>query len=423
MSAIYRDRNFVLIISGKFVSLLGNAIYDVGLMWYFLTEYGEKSGVMLAWTMVLGILPPVLLGVFIGSVIDRFNKKNIMIISDLISGFAILIITILMHFNILNNIFLLMATGLISLTASFVNISVNSIIPELFASENLYTVNSVNQFVERGTLIAGFSLGGALVGLFGVEKIFLFNAFSFIASAVSGVFIVYNKRAGQLGMNTLNFANDFKGTAKFIKENKNLFRITLLFSIVNFLWDPLLSIALPYVLKNSFIITAAQFGIIEAALPAGFCIGAVYFSRRKTFLENKYVLFYSILGVNCLLTLFSIPILFSDIFTGREFTICVFVILLVLTGILSASINISTSVTIQTCVPDGMLGKYWAFSRSISAGLVPVGASIIGMFIGKVPSSVFFIFSVSTVYIAIILLPKDSYAAQVCSVIKIKQNY
>ncbi len=293
MINLFKDRNFICLMSGKLVSLFGNAIYDIGLVWYFLTRYGEDSGGVLAWVMVLGILPPVIFGGLIGYLVDRFNKKYMMIISDLTAGIAIFVIVGLMHFNLLENLYLLSVTVIISLTASFVSISVNSLIPELFSMDRLQTVNSVNQFVERGTSLAGFSLGGILIGMFGVEKIFFLNAASFIISAVSEMFIVYRTRKAIDTGRENSILMDYARTFKFIRENKNLLWITLLFSFVNFLWDPLISIVFPYVLKNDFIITSAQFGILQAALPAGFCIGAMYFSNRKSFINRKHVLFYS----------------------------------------------------------------------------------------------------------------------------------
>jgi hypothetical protein len=111
-----------------------------------------------------------------------------------------------------------------------------------------------------------------------------------------------------------------------------------------------------------------------------------------------------------MLTLAGVPILFSRTFRGSGFMVGVLIVILMISGWFSAAINISTSIAIQTFVPEGMLGKYWAFSRSLSAGLVPVGAAVMGALLGKLPSFAFFAFSILGVFIVLILLPRDRYA-------------
>jgi MFS transporter, DHA3 family, macrolide efflux protein len=420
MKKIYRDKNFMLIMSGKFISLLGNAVFEMGLMWYILSEYGKESGGMLAWIMVVGILPTVILGGFLGAIADRYNKKTVIVTSDFLSGGIVLGLTAIMYLGVADAFTLLVVTMVLSLSSSLVGISVSSMIPELFSKDNLYEANSANQFTERVTALLGLSCGGVLVGLLGVESVFLITGIAYIISAVSEMFIKYSLRGMNMDLKEENssFIKDFKDILEFIRNNKSLLRLVLVFTLVNFLWDPLLNIVAPYVMKNNFNITSSQFGLMQAALPFGFCIGAIYFTKYKGFIESKHVVFNSIFAVNIALLLFTLPIVFQSASNGFGFITYYFIFMKVLMGIFSAAINISTSVKIQLSVPDNLRGKFLGFSRSLSMGMMPIGSAVIGMILGKVNSSLFFIGSVTLVFIIILVVPKSSYAIKYINIAK-----
>jgi MFS transporter, DHA3 family, macrolide efflux protein len=408
MKSILKDKNFMLILCGKFVSLFGSSVYQIGLIWYVLSEYGEESGNVLAWIMILGILPSVLLGGVIGSFVDRLNKKWIIVVSDVASGMVVSTVVILMYFDLVNVAVLLTATAILSITESFVGISVTTMIPELYEEKKLYTANSANQFTDRVTRLLGLSIGGTMVGLLGVKNVFLITAVSFLLSSLSEVFIKYNlDKSTRKAMEKFNTIEDIKEVLSFVRGNRNVLMITILFSMVNLLWDPLLGIAFPYTLKNDFGITSGQFGMIEAALPAGFCIGAIYFSSSPSLLKGKDILFYSVLGANIMLFLLSLPILIGGV---RGIGVIIFFgVSLLIMGLFSAAINISSSVAMQILVPQEIRGKYMGFSRSISMGLIPIGSAIVGALIGKVKPSGFFMVSILLVFLIVLVIPKKSY--------------
>lgn len=411
MKEILKSRNFIMIMSGKLISLMGNSIFDIAVIWYVLSRYGKSSGTMLGLIMVMAILPTVLLGSAAGFFIDRYNKKYIMLISDFVSGIVVIAILLLVKNKMMNSFELLGATGILAIASSTVRITVNSMIPEMFDSNMLYSANSVNQFIERGTALLGYGVGGALIAVMGVEGAILFNAITFFICFIFELFIVLpvKKERGQ-DMIRISLREDFNEVMGFIRSNVRILIIEIVFTVVNFFWDPLFNIATPYVMKNVFKITSTDFGLLEAAAPLGFCLGAIFFSKRPGFLKNKYVLFNSILGANILFTLFSVPIVFSGHFINNRPAIYYLIFVTVLVGIFSAALNISASVVIQTMVPDNIRGKFLGLSSSISAGLVPLGGIIVGALIVKINFSIIFIVSLAIVYLLIIIVPKSRYS-------------
>jgi DHA3 family macrolide efflux protein-like MFS transporter len=410
MLQVLKNRNFFLIITGKFISLMGNSIFDIAVIWYILSKYGKGSGTMLALVMLMAILPTVLLGSFAGSLIDRYNKKYIMIISDLFAGGCVFIIFLLMKNDLLNSLIILGVTGIMSITSATVRIAVNSLIPEMFKGKEHYDANGINQFAERGTALLGFALGGGLIALVGVENAILLNGISFIICVLFEVFLKLKVIQGSAdNRNKTSLIKDFGEVKTFLKSNRVLLRVMLVFTIVNFLLDPLLNIVLPYVLKYVFDVNSTNFGIIIAALPLGFCVGAVLFSKKPGFLLNKFVLFNSILIINTISVIFSLPIIFSVYFATNKFVTIYFILCLFSSGIFSAAINISASTQLQRNVPDNIRGKFMGISSSLTSGLLPIGSLIAGDLIGLVSPSFIYIFSIAAIFLVIIIIPKKSY--------------
>lgn len=406
-----RNKNFLIIITGKLISLMGNAIFEIALIWYVLSRYEKTSGTILALIMLMAVLPTVILGSLAGSMVDRYNKKYIMIFSDLIGGGAVFVVYVLMGLGKLNILEILIATGVLSVTSSTVRIVVSSIIPDLFKDKELYDANGTNQFIERGTSLLGYALGGGLIAILGVKNAILLDGVSFMVCAFLEMFLLLPKRPTERikeGKN--NIIKDLWEVKLFLVENKTLLRVVLVFTGINFLLDPLLNIAMPYVLKNIYNVSSTNFGLIIASLPLGFCIGALYFSKRPKFLLNKYVLFNSILGINILITFLAIPIALSLHFVNKNLIVYYFMLCLSLSGIFSAAINISASVVMQREVPDDIRGKFMGITSSLSAGLMPLGCLIVGALVGVVNTSLIYGFSIVAIFIIIIVVPKNSYS-------------
>lgn len=406
-----KNRNFFLIITGKLISLMGNSIFEIAVIWYVLSKYGKGSGTMLALTMLMAVLPTVILGSFAGSIIDRYNKKYIMIFSDLIAGIAVFLVFFLMKNNSLTSFVILSATGILSVTSSTVRIAVSSMIPEMFKGKEHYDANGANQFVERGTSLLGFALGGGLIAIVGVENAILLNGISFIVCAFLEMFLkLKNNPSTKTNENKSSIIKDFDDVKVFLKSNGALLRVVFVFTVVNFLLDPLLNIVMPFVLKNIFNVSSTNFGLIIASLPLGFCVGAIYFSKKPDFLLSKFVLSNSILGINITMVILSLPIILSVYFAGNKLIILYFILCLFCSGIFSAAINISATTVMQRRVPDNIRGKFMGITSSLSAGLIPLGSIIAGVLIGVISPSIIYVFSIIAIFLVLIIIPRGSYS-------------
>jgi hypothetical protein len=131
--------------------------------------------------MLSRAVPAMLIGPAAGVVLDRFNRKHIMIASDLIRAVvaALFILTVGWHSTWL----LYVLSGLLMLASPFFTSGRSAILPTVATAEELHTANSLTQTTGWTTLTIGTFLGGASVASLGYNWAFFANAMSFLVSA------------------------------------------------------------------------------------------------------------------------------------------------------------------------------------------------------------------------------------------------
>ena len=175
------NRNFFLLWQGQLVSAFGDALYAIALN-LFVLELTDSTGVMGS-IMALVTVPRIILGPFLGVVVDRSDRKKLIVIGDLIRGLSILFVTGALWLGILEVWLLMVVAVLDGICSAFFNPAIESSIPDLVPEENLVQANSVYQMAVTGADILGQSLGGAAYSLIGAPSMFLIDGISYLFSA------------------------------------------------------------------------------------------------------------------------------------------------------------------------------------------------------------------------------------------------
>lgn len=173
------NRNYRFTWTGQVVSEVGDHFNNVAVFALALANTG--SGLVVAGILISRAICAVLAGPIAGVVLDRMDRKRIMIASDLIrAGIAILFILGIPH----GRTWLLFAlSGALMFASPFFSSGRASILPTIATKNELHTANSLTQLTQWTTLTIGSFLGGTSVTQFGYKLAFLFNALSFLFSA------------------------------------------------------------------------------------------------------------------------------------------------------------------------------------------------------------------------------------------------
>ncbi|PEA55075.1 hypothetical protein CON64_09325 [Bacillus pseudomycoides] len=160
------------------ISTLGDWFYSVALMGFLYKT--TNSPLIISMLLLAGALPRLLFSPFVGVFIDRFNKKKIMVITDLFRG-CLIILAIPFSHN-LSALFLL--TILNSIASIFFNPARQATIPALVHKNELAIANSLSNVVYGAMGIIGASLGGVLTALVSYKFAFVIDSLSFFLCAL-----------------------------------------------------------------------------------------------------------------------------------------------------------------------------------------------------------------------------------------------
>jgi hypothetical protein len=173
------NRNYRYTWAGQVVSEVGDHFNNIAVFSLALAHTG--SGMVVSGIMLSRAIPAVLAGPLAGVLLDRLDRKRIMIASDLIRSVVALgfILALTWHGTWL----LYVLSGLLMFASPFFTSGRASILPTIASREELHTANSLTQTTQWTTLVIGAFLGAASVSHFGYQGAFVLNSISFLFSA------------------------------------------------------------------------------------------------------------------------------------------------------------------------------------------------------------------------------------------------
>ena len=173
------NRNYRYTWMGQVVSEIGDHFNNIAV--FSLALKHTHSGMVISGIMLSRAVPAVMAGPLAGVLLDRMDRKRIMIISDLVR-FAVALGFIL-TLSGANTWMLYPLSALLMLASPFFTSGRSAILPSIASKKEMHTANSLTQTTGWATLTVGTFLGGTSVAQFGYEWAFVLNAMSFLFSA------------------------------------------------------------------------------------------------------------------------------------------------------------------------------------------------------------------------------------------------
>ena len=180
VSLLRDNRNYRYTWTGQVVSEIGDHFNNIAV--FSLAVAHTKSGLVVSGVMLSRAIPAVLIGPVAGVVLDRLNRKQVMIASDLIR--AVVAMAFILTVRRTDTWLLYVLSALLMLASPFFTSGRASILPSIATKDELHTANSLTQTTQWTTLTIGTFLGGASVMQFGYQWAFFGNSLSFLVSAL-----------------------------------------------------------------------------------------------------------------------------------------------------------------------------------------------------------------------------------------------
>lgn len=359
-------RDFRLLWTGLTVSLIGDGLYFVALAWevYRISNApGAMSAVGLAWTLPLVLF--VLLG---GIVSDRFDRRKVLIASDLLRGSAVLAMSILSFTDTIQLWHVYVLVAVYGTGEAFFGPAFGAIVPQVVAKDKLVEANALDSLVyPLGFRFIGPAMGGWLVAAYGAGLAFAVDAATFV---VSGLAVSFMRRLPARTDEPITFRSsmtELKEGFRFVRSQPWLWG-TLASAALALLcfWGPL-EVLLPYLVKNDLDGTAGNYGAVLAfggvgAVLISLIVGSRGYPRR--FITFMYFMWGPGIGIIA--------------FYGVSNALWqMYVVSFVSGGAIAAGL-IVWKTTMHRLVPDDLMGRVTSLDWFISIGLVPLSFGITG---------------------------------------------
>ncbi|MEG1660548.1 MAG: MFS transporter [Bacteroides sp.] len=284
------NKNYSLLWAGQVVSQIGNRLYLMALAWYFVAVLNNNGGLFLLF--IISSLPSLLLGIFAGPLVERWNKKHLIIWCDILSGLLTGMLA-LMVYNGSASTWLIYAVCFALNTVNLLfSPSVNSIIPAILRKDQLQKGMSYMKMITFLGQILGAAIGGVLVGAIGVYFTILINSVSFFISAVAGMCIKYEDT---IKTTSKHYFKEMKEGIMYVKSNSLVKRI-LVITLGSNLFLPALIVLIPIIIKEGMGLDALHYGIADAMLPIGAVAMSLWLAQRKGIIRPLQVLATGIMG-------------------------------------------------------------------------------------------------------------------------------
>ncbi len=179
LSLLRENSNYRNTWVGQVVSEIGDHFNNIAV--FSLAVATTRSGLVVSGIMLSRAIPAMLAGPLAGVMLDRFDRKRVMIASDLIRAVVAAAFILTVRHPRAWELYVL--SGLLMLASPFFTSGRAAILPSIATKEELHTANSLTQTTQWTTLAIGAFLGGTSVMQFGYEWAFAGNALSFLISA------------------------------------------------------------------------------------------------------------------------------------------------------------------------------------------------------------------------------------------------
>ncbi len=368
MRHILTNRSFLTVWSAQFISGLGDKIAIIAFFSLVLDRTGNVASLGLL--AAAQILPGILLGPVIGVLVDRWNRKAMLVTADILGVAACLVLPLI--WNRLEFVYLIAA--LLSVGRQLAGPARLAIVPDLVPAEHLNKTNAMTMLTQNLTLLLGMAAGGLLVHHLGAAMAFRIDAATFGLSTLILLsrrfqYLPREQSTGDEDPGRQHWSDIRQGAVWIWSRPRLRFAVSFLavVTIVTAMQPPLVFDFVRHTLGR----TEAQLGLIFGAAGLGGLIGAVVAGLLRERAEPLRMVTWLIALDGVLLMLFAVN---RNIATAS--------LLFMLFGALSTGLQVNLATFLQRETPAEQRGRIFGW---LSPLLGPI--SLVSVLVGPLLAS------------------------------------
>jgi len=388
MNINHESSNIALYTIGSLISHFGSAIYAFAIGLYVLKITG--SSLSFATTLAFGVIPVILLSPFAGVIVDRFNRKKIIISMDLANGALFLGLFVFMQAYSLNLWTIYLTTFLSNVFVTFFGICFIAVKPQLVSKEKLTTLNSISQIITASSGLLAPMLGGLVFAFIDIKLFILLNGVSFIISTICEMFIDYKyntQRSESESKGTLtarSVLQSLKEGLDYLRGKPILIGIIQIFVVFNIIYAMGIQVPLPYILNNILSVSSETYGLINSMLPLGLVLGAALVGKITKKIAFRKLLYTLTIVAATIVTLAGSATIFPAI-NQTTMTITIFYgSLMGIIGCTLTLIDVPLMTFLQTETDENYLGRVFSIVLTIAKAVNPIAYIVAGLIVEQI---------------------------------------
>ena len=354
---LIRNRRYFPLWLGQLASNLGDTVHYIALVVWVYQRTG--SSLVVAGTVLLEIVPVILFAPVAGVLIDRLPRKFVLVAADVVRAVAVLGLPFTTE---LWQIYAIVA--LLTTAGAFFNPVVNATLPTLLDEEDLLAANSIAWSTGRFVQIIGSAVAGGVIALVGAEAAFVFNAATFLVSALLLLLLPVPPGRRDPGRGWRGFVTDAREGLQFARHDRFVARLISVQALASFSVGAT-SALLVVLAQEHYQLPPAGFSSFILAIGIGALLGPFLLALFTRDVRHPRWLFVPYLARGV-----------GDILLAVTHSVPVAWFLLFVYGLNTSSGMVIYQTAVQRHVPDAVRGRVftwldvvWNVMRILSLGL------------------------------------------------------
>lgn len=363
--------DFYTIWFGQIISLITSSIVQYAIIWDLTIR--TESAAVLSVASLVGFLPQALFSPFIGGIVDHFDRKKVMVLSDTAIAIVAVVLVIIGINQQISIVLILAALFFRAIGSAFHQPCLQAVTPLIVPRESLTKCNGYTYSFQSLSLILSPAIAAALYPVLPLHWIIAFDIIGAVAGIVPLMFIKIPKLK-QAETLSFSFLGEAKEGLRVLSQNKGLFYLMLIGGLFSFAYVPANRLY-PLLCMDWFGGTTTHAGTIEALFSIGTLLGGFMLGKWGG-TKNKMLTMVPALAV--------IGVMLTGIGFLPQNGFILFVLMAFLTGLAAPFFSSVMMSLIQEKVEANYLGRVLGITTSIMSLACPIGLSFSGLFADKI---------------------------------------
>ncbi|MFH1861451.1 MAG: MFS transporter [bacterium] len=359
-----KSRDFCLLWVGQIIAWTGDSIYQIGLLWLILELTGSQS--LAGLIAAVGYLPALLLGLFLGALVDTLDRRRLMMSADLLRCAVILYIPIAFSGGWLTPWQLALAAFLISSGAALFNPARDASVPMLVQKGELHSANSLIQTSSYAALLLGPAFAAGILALLSLSSLFYCDAAAYLISFLTIYLIRFPTSTSEKA--AFQPLKSIYAALRFTAQQPWSGQLLILTALNNFFIMGPAIVGTAILVKTELRLGAEAYAAIIACHAVGMLIGALlYGTLGKSLPKGKTLLTAMIFD-----GLTFIPLYFAANLTWAG-------MIFIIHSIGIPLIMVPRTSLIQEGIPAELQGRFFALVNFTVIGMTALSSAVTGI--------------------------------------------